>query len=268
MEIRAPRIVLTVLLGSATVLGAQEVELVTDRPDQTESTAIVPRGHAQLELGATYEHEDELGLRAERWQLPGSLLRIGMNERLELRLGWDGWLDEELRFGGERASESGFGDASFGAKLKLRRGEGTSPAIALIAATTVPVGEDPFSSDRFDPAARLTVSHDFSSGIGLGWNVGVETATEETDGGAHTTLSTAVYTLAAGFPAGERWGLFAEVFGDIPMSAEGGPAHTLDGGATYLLRPNLQLDAAAGVGLSDDAPDWFAGVGVSMRWPR
>jgi len=257
--------VLCLLCASAASTSAQEApELVTDRPDQTESTAIVPAGRAQLELGATLTRDEEAGSRVESLGGPGSLLRLGLSERVELRLGWEGWVDEETRSGGGRGRVDGAADAAIGAKLRLREGDGASPAIALIAATSVPIGEEAFSSERFDPSARLAVSHDLAGGIGLGWNVGIETASEPAASG-RTTRSTAIYTLAAGFPAAERWGLFVELFGEVPMSAEGGPAHSADGGATYLLRPNLQLDLAAGVGLSDAAPDWFAGVGLSVR---
>jgi hypothetical protein len=245
-----------------------EPELVTDRPDQTESTAIVPAGRTQIEAGATFVREDEDGVRVELLQAPGTLVRIGLAERVELRLGWDGWLEDEITLGDLKAREDGFGDAEVGAKVGLREGAGLSPAIALIAATSVPVGEKPFSSERFDPSFRLSVSHDLAGGIGLGYNAGVETASEPARDGDYTTLSSAIYTLAAGFPAGDRAGIFVELFGDVPMSAEGGPAHSFDTGVTYLLRPNLQLDLAAGVGLSDDAPDWFAGVGVSVRLPH
>lgn len=245
-----------------------EPELVTDRPDQTESTAIVPAGRTQIEAGGTFVRDDEDGVRAELEQVPGTLVRIGLGGRFELRLGWDGWLEEEIRVGSATVREDGFGDAEIGAKLGLREGNGVSPAIALIGGTSVPVGDEPFSSERFDPSFRLSVSHDLASGIGLGYNAGVETASEPAPDGGHTTLTSAIYTLAAGFPAGDRAGIFVELFGDVPMSAEGGPAHSFDSGVTYLLRPNLQLDLAAGVGLSDDAPDWFAGVGVSMRLPR
>jgi hypothetical protein len=60
-----------------------------------------------------------------------------------------------------------------------------------------------------------------------------------------------------------------EVFGEKPESgALGGTQVSLDGGVTYLVRPNLQLDAYAGAGVSDVAPDWIAGIGLSVRWPR
>jgi hypothetical protein len=51
------------------------------------------------------------------------------------------------------------------------------------------------------------------------------------------------------------------------MSANGNPAHSFDTGLTYQARNNLQLDASSGVGLSDDADDWFVGAGISFAFP-
>jgi hypothetical protein len=258
---------------SPTLAAAQEgPELVTDRPDQTESTAIVPAGRLQIELGASLAG-DEIGddsdeIEIDARQLGATLVRVGLSRRFELRLGWEGWLDEKVTFDSERDSEEGAGDAVVGAKVKLREGEGLSPAMALLVHSSVPIGDAAFTTDRFDSSFRLSVSHDLEGGIGLGYNVGVETASSDTEGGDHSTLATAIYTISAGIPAGERLGFFVEAFGEIGLSADGPPANSLDAGATYLLRPDLQLDAAAGVGISDAAPDWFAGVGVSFRLPR
>ena len=66
----------------------------------------------------------------------------------------------------------------------------------------------------------------------------------------------------------ERAGLFVEVFGDIPFNATGGPRNSFDGGLTFLIRDNLQIDGAAGVGLSDSADDWSVGLGITVRLPR
>ena len=71
-----------------------------------------------------------------------------------------------------------------------------------------------------------------------------------------------------GMGVSDRVGAFVEVFGDIPLNANGGPKNSLDGGLTYLLRDNLQLDAAVGVGISDDADNWFVGLGITVRFPR
>ena len=42
--------------------------------------------------------------------------------------------------------------------------------------------------------------------------------------------------------------------------------HYLDGGVTYLINMNLQLDARIGLGLNDDAAEFFVGAGVSYRY--
>jgi hypothetical protein len=258
------------ILGCPVAMASQEEpELVTDRPDQTESTAIVPAGRAQIEVGVvSLAEDDEGGVEVEATQLGATLVRVGLSERFELRLGWEGWLEEEATMGPDRASVDGAGDAFAGFKVELSEGEGASPAVALLAHTSVPVGDAAFSTDRYDSSARVSVSHDLAGDIGLGWNVGLESASSEDENGDHHTLATGIYTISAGFPAGERAGWFVEAFGEVGLSADGPPAHLLDAGVTYLVRPNLQLDAAAGIGLSAAATDWFAGIGVSMRLPR
>jgi hypothetical protein len=43
--------------------------------------------------------------------------------------------------------------------------------------------------------------------------------------------------------------------------------HYLNGGFTYLVSDDIQLDLRAGFGLSDAADDFFAGPGLSIRFP-
>lgn len=43
---------------------------------------------------------------------------------------------------------------------------------------------------------------------------------------------------------------------------------SLDGGLTFGIRDNVQLDISAGVGLNRAADDWFVGAGVAIRVPR
>ena len=52
------------------------------------------------------------------------------------------------------------------------------------------------------------------------------------------------------------------------MSASGGPANMFDGGFTYLIIDNFQIDVASGVGLSQEADDWFITAGATYRCPN
>jgi len=241
---------------------AQELGPIdTDRPDQTESSALVPRRHVQLEFGVGYTENapDEKTLEA-----PALLVRYGVVDRLELRLGVPTLTTE---FDG--GAEADFADPEIGAKIALWAEKGWRPEAALLVGTTVPVGSEDLSSDRFDPAFRFSFGHTLPKDFSFGYNLGAawETTLED-DGSGRDTLSRLEYTAALGYDFAERWGAFIELFGDAPLSDSGGPAHSLDGGVTYLLRENIQFDVAAGVGLTSEAPDWFVTAGISVRLPR
>ncbi len=270
--------ILLALFASPSVAGARNAlgneppaELVTDRPDQTESAAVVGKGSTQIETGWLLTHSDRSGEETDTQEIPGTLVRIGVSRRVELRLGWAGQIDFESDVRGptgRRSRSSGSGDASLGVKVRLVDERGRRPEIAVLAGTSLPVGSRDFSTHREDPSFRFSLAHTLSESVSLGYNLGLEwESTRQADGGFSTT-SRGIYTVALGFGITDRLGAFVEVFGDVAASARGGPAHLADGGFTYLLRDNLQLDIAAGVGLNDRADDWFVGLGLTLRLPR
>jgi hypothetical protein len=59
---------------------------------------------------------------------------------------------------------------------------------------------------------------------------------------------------------------FVEVYGWLPENEL--PDHRFNGGFTFLVRRNLQLDVSGGIGLSEISPDWFVSGGLSWRIPR
>ena len=53
----------------------------------------------------------------------------------------------------------------------------------------------------------------------------------------------------------------------IPDGADSAPVeHYMDGGFTFLLHNNLQLDFRAGFGLNEQSDDYFAGTGLIFRY--
>jgi hypothetical protein len=227
----------------------------------------VPSGHWQLETGWTFARDQGGGTSTESHELPGTLLRVGVARAWELRFGWSGLIREEIGAGGRSATSEGTGDGELGAKVYLRGERGAAPEMALLFGTSVPIGEDDRSSERFDPSLRLSLAHTLTDRLSLGYNLGLEWETSTPAPGERHTLSRALYTLALGIGLTERTGAFVELFGDLGGSAGGGPAHSFDGGFTWLLKDTVQLDAAGGVGLSDAADDWFVGLGISLRFP-
>ncbi len=257
------------LVGLALVpVSAGPPPLVTDRPDQTESALVVPRRSVQVETGWVFSRDDEDGVRTRTSDFLNTLVRVGLFERLELRAGWSGYLDQDVSLPGPDVEAEGIGDTSIGTKLHLRRERGGLPELSLIAGLSLPTGADDVSSDGTDPAVRLSAAHTLTERLGLGYNLGV--AWETLDGGNRSddTLSRYLYTAALGIGVSDRVGAFVELFGDAPASDRGGPAHSVDGGVTFLLLDNVQLDASAGIGLSEEADDWFVSAGLSLRLPE
>lgn len=256
-------------LAAAPVAAQGVPDLVTDRPDQTESAEVVPVSTLQVEAGALYLRDDSGGERLELLEGPGTLVRWGLAPRWELRFGWAGWIESQVERAGVRDESSGVGDPELGAKLELAALDRGHPLdLALLAHVTLPAGDEEVASPRADPSLRLLGAHALTERIGLGWNAGWEAASFEDAAGDVHTLGRFVYTAALGFDLAPRWGAFVELFGDLPASDPAPAAHSFDGGVTFLVTPTLQLDLAAGVGLDGDAPDRFVGLGLSLRVPQ
>ena len=264
--------VLLILFGCASdspaAAESDEAELLTDRPDQTETAVVVPVGTVQVEIGATLAIDEEGGERSETTGAPSTLVRYGVHPRFELRLEWPGWIEAEGRGAGGESRVSEAADPELGVKVALASAHGARPDMVLIAHVSLPVGGEPVGSPRADPSFRLSVAHTLSDRVGLGWNAGWEAASfRDVNGDVHT-LTRFVYTACLGFDLSARWGAYTEFFGDLPAGDSAPAAHAFDGGVTFLVTPRVQLDLSAGVGLNARAPDRFVGVGISFRVPR
>ena len=216
---------------------------------------VVPKGTLQVEMGlgtGGSEGEDVL-------EVPGTLVRYGLSKRWEARLAWPG----RIRIESDGEEVSGLGDPELGVKLGTR----TGPDLALLAHCSLPWGDDEVGAEDPLPSLRLAGAHALSPRVGLGWNAGLAANSALTAGGRDRIASRWMYTAALGFDHCAISGSYVEVFGDFPASDPAPAAHSFDAGVTYSLHPRLQPDGAAGVGLNEDAPDWFAGV-ASGQSPR
>lgn len=246
--------------------------LITDRPDQTESSAVVGRGLIQMEVGWSFSEQDESGTRLRSHAAPQALFRVGILDGLEGRFGFAGWIREEQRVsmdptGPSSSDRSGFGDIDIGFKYRLGDHTGTGPDWAFLGGATLPTGEGGFGSQRVDPNFRLSFAYDLADRVSVGSNAGARWTSSTTTQGTETLVDF-LYTLAFGFSLSERVGTFAESFGFVALEDAGSSRHSLDGGLTFLVNYDVQFDVSGGVGLNDAADDWFVGAGLSIRLGR
>ena len=228
---------------------AQVTPIQADRPDQTETPAIVPKGMFQVESGFGYQKEDAHNA---TWTLPTALWKYGVNENFELRLITEIEIENK-----ETENNYGLKPILIGCKIKMCEEEGIIPKTSFIGHMSIPnAASSKYKNDFYAPEFRFTMQHTLSDKFSLGYNLG-----SEWDG--FTAAPTFIYTLTTGYAISEKLGSYVELFGFGPQKDKAN--HNIDGGITYLINHNFMLDLSSGVGLTANAPDYYIAFGFSYR---
>ena len=264
-------VTITLVLGVAAVAQTEvdpmDEPLITDRPDFTESTETIPSGHLQLESGYTLTYNKKSGTRTTDHTAPEMLVRVGLNDRFELRIGFEGYTytDSLSSMPGGAGSRSrttqDANDLTLGLKMKLFEQEGWRPHFGILAGVTVPTAVGGGTSGDVDPSIVFLWAYDLTDDSALAGNIGIAVPTEDSHRFVQTTAS-----LSYAFSLTEKWGAFAEYFGVYPSGDSGHDAHFFNAGLTYLVNKDFQWDVRVGAGLNDEADDFFTGIGFSKRF--
>ncbi len=244
--------------------------LITDRPDFTESTVTVPRGRFQLEAGYTYTYDSGDGMRTQDHTYPEFLLRVGLDDDVELRLTWAGWSHMEEAFrerndAGRRVKDrdrdDGGNDMNIGLKFHLIDQDCWVPDFGIIVDADVPTGAGGQTSGDVDPAVKFLWAYDLTDDLSLAGNINFAAPTSDT---GRFFQASASLSLAASIT--DRLGGYVEYFGFYPSARGQGDTQFINGGFTYLITNNFQVDIRVGMGLNDKADDLITGVGFAWRF--
>lgn len=247
-----------ILAGQSIIAQYKNPDLITDRPDQTESSRTVPLKSLQFEFGALFEEDKTESWENSTRQYPGVLLRYGLLQNLELRFGGSygksQWMSR-VNTGEEKTV--GLNPLSAGFKLFISEEKGIWPELAFIGGVSLPrTGHPNLQLENLTPSFLFAGSHTLAEYLGLGWNIGAEWE-------SFNPKPNGIYSVVLGISASERLGIFIESYGRYAMDEAAD--HRADTGFTYLIMNNLQIDASAGLGISEAAPDYFISFGASFR---
>lgn len=242
--------ILYLLLITSTTIYSQTLEPIqADRPDQTETPAIVPKGMFQVETGLTFQKNNAI---SKSFSLPSTLWKYGVNENFELRLITE-FLSEEIN----EEKIKGFTPVYVGFKVKLTDEKGIFPKTSFIGQISLPnTAYKEFKTEFFAPEFRFVMQHTLSEKISFSYNLGAEW-------NGFSAEPTFIYTNAIGYSITEKLGSYIEIFGFIPQKEKSN--HSFDGGITYLINPNFMLDLSSGIGISKNAPKNYFAFGFSFR---
>ena len=232
-------------------------ELITDRPDATEAPSVVVRGALQIESGALFTSFEDDVLQTNTTTYNTTLLRFGLLENLELRLGWN-FVEQrnKLSTAQEEFIQSGLSPLLLGMKVNITQEKGWLPTIGLIGHLFLPfTASDDFKPQNTSVDFRFAFDHTLSDSSSIAYNLGAQWEAD-TPGAAY------IYTLAYGYSITDSFGLYAELYGDMPENNSAN--HYWDAGLTYLVLPNLQLDATVGTSITE-GQDVLVSAGFSYR---
>jgi hypothetical protein len=224
-------------------------EIVTDRPDVTNSSIVIPAGSLQIENGVNFSARDRdqvIDGTNTRW-------RAGIANCLEFLV------DTPTYSASVRSPQnSGFSDVAPALKWQISPVPG-KVALSAVFGVALPTGTASIAGPGAQPYLQFPWSWELRSGWGLSGMF-----TEFFRPSDPITRRVTEMTFAIEKRLTERASLFMEYVGDYPEG--GSPAELLNSGGLYRLSPNQQLDFHVALRLNHNAPSYIVGVGYSVRF--
>jgi hypothetical protein len=135
--------------------------------------------------------------------------------------------------------------------------------MAIMPQMNLPTGHEDLTSNQVEPGVNRLYGWDVTEVIAVGASTQVNRARDDAD----VSYAEFAQSVTINYTLTEKLGGYTEYFGLYPAgSAVQLPQNYFDGGFTYKVHNNLQLDIRAGVGLDEAADDFFAGSGAVMRF--
>jgi len=243
---------ITFLIICLNFLSAQD-KIECDRPDQTETPAVVPAKHFQMESGFYWVHENKS---QKGCVYPSSLLKYGIQDLAEFRLEIEN-SSTIISDESGKAVVHGLSPVAFGMKLKICEEKRSIPKISVIMMMSIPVIASGKLRENYPtPELRFTFQHTLGKRFSFSYNLGGLWNGQE-------QKLLALYTVTSGFAITNDVGCYLEVYGFMEKNQD----HRLDGGFTYTPRKNVMIDISSGISIDRKNPSWYCGLGVSFRLP-
>ena len=214
-------------------------QLTSERPDQTESSLVLSKGHVQIETGISIE-DSESNI--------NTLFRIGIIDGIEMRLNSNYLINDDI----SNLKKSSFSDFEIGAKFKILDEDNNRIKIGFLTHLSVPTAPEIFSYNAYGLLSRVLISHNLKNDSQIGYNIGYNKYNNY-DGQF-------IYTVVYGKSLGS-FGVFFEIFGE---ESSNNSNLNFDSGITYLVDNDKQLDLSIGRGLNSDMFYISAGFSIDI----
>lgn len=241
-------------------------ELVTDRPDKTESPHTVDAGHYQIELDIlSFTYAQDRKTTAEEFAIAPINFKVGLLNDLDFQLIAETFNVQRTRDRAARTDEeiSGFGDVTLRVKKNFWGNDGGATAFGVIPFLKLPTSQNGLGNGAVEGGIILPLSVKLPHEFELGAMTEVDCIRNEERSGYHPEFINSVTVSHA--LVGKLSG-YAEFFSSISAQRGSDWVGTLDFGLTYMVTRDVQLDTGVNIGMTRGADDVNPFVGLSVRY--
>lgn len=241
---------LIALAGCSAQLFAEDFEF--DRPGEGLSTGITPVGNVAWEQGLPTARYSKSGDQTATTLSADMLLRTGLSDDLELRLGWAGPTWTQVKSNGQTEEDDGLGDVSIGLKKAIDLDD-DKLSMALLAEAIIATGNAGFTNEEDIYSLGSVVSYQYNDLVSTALTMRYEWQDSNWAVSAIPSL---------GYRITDRWSGYSELIYRKAESVDN--QYALGTGIMYALNDRVQLDANVGVDLDGADRSYFSGLGFSV----
>lgn len=241
---------LIALAGCSAQLFAADFEF--DRLGEGLSTGITPVGNVAWEQGLPTARYSKSGDQTATTLSADMLLRTGLSDDLELRLGWAGPTWTQVKSNGQTEEDDGLGDVSIGLKKAIDLDD-DKLSMALLAEAIIATGNAGFTNEEDIYSLGSVVSYQYNDLVSTALTMRYEWQDSNWAVSAIPSL---------GYRITDRWSGYSELIYRKAESVDN--QYALGTGVMYALNDRVQLDANVGVDLDGADRSYFSGLGFSV----
>ncbi|MFN4152232.1 MAG: transporter [Candidatus Sericytochromatia bacterium] len=234
----------------------------TDRPDITESAYSVDAGHFQYE-GDLVVLNDNLSStdRTKEFIFNNMNLKIGLTNNTDIQFVIPTYTMSNTE-GNKKSSSNEFGgDLVTRLKINLFGNDEGAVAAAIMPYVKIPLNKN-IPDNSFEGGFTVPFSVELPLGFGLGFMAQYDYIKNEQDKNYHSEFVT---TFAIGHDITETLGAYVEIFSQSSTEKGSEWNATLDGGITYAINEDIQLDCGINWGLTESSDKFNPFLGLSFR---
>ena len=260
-RLRRAAIATAVVCLAGVGLAAEREELETDRDSFTFAPTTAGRGLSIFESSYSFI-DNRTG--PEAHSVPETLLRRGIGDHIELRLGFNyeaggpGTVSGS-EVGGQDLETEDESRVLYGTKVETSEQDGWLPRSAAVVQGYTPI---------YGPSTASTVvvgeSWGWRFANGWEWTSAIRYGTGFDKGDAFNQWAPSTVVKV---PVGERWNVHAEYFGILSTGKEEPvDAQFASVGGHVLVTEDFELGLRVGWGLNESSPNFFTNLGIGIRY--